>query len=145
MDMITLVTSVTPDRSLGFTITVIVAGLGIVLATLALLILVFKLFGTIMEKSQQAAKKKELAKQQKAMQEEANNISVTAASPIVDVAPQNVIQDGISGEVIAAISAAVYTIEGSNAVVRSITRKKSPVSSRNPWAQAAINDNTRPF
>lgn len=145
MDMITLVTSVTPDRSLGFTITVIVAGLGIVLATLALLILVFRLFGTIMEKSQQAAKKKELAKQQKAMQEEANNVSVTAASPIVGVAPQSVIQDGISGEVIAAISAAVYTIEGSNAVVRSITRKKSPVSSRNPWAQAAINDNTRPF
>lgn len=143
MDMITLATSVIPDRSLGFTLTVIVAGLGIVLATLALLILVFKMFGTIMDKSQQAAKKKQLAKQQEAMREEMNN---TSFAPIQKApAVQPVVQDGISGEIIAAISAAVYAMEGSNAVIRSVTRKKSPVSSRNPWAQAAINDNTRPF
>ncbi len=143
MDMITLATSVIPDRSLGFTLTVIVAGLGIVLATLALLILVFKAFGTVMDKSQQAAKKKQLAKQQEAMREEMNN---TSFAPIQKApAVQPVVQDGISGEIIAAISAAVYAMEGSNAVIRSVTRKKSPVSSRNPWAQAAINDNTRPF
>ena len=75
------------------------------------------------------------------MEQEAQAASSVSA-PIVE---KSAVQEGISGEIIAAISAAVYAIEGPSAVVRSVTRKKSPVSSRNPWAQAAINDNTRPF
>ena len=141
MEIYSLATSVVPDTGGEFTATVIIAGLGIVLSTLALLIVVFKLFGNIMEKSQQSKKKKQAQKQLKQMEQEAQAASSVSA-PIVE---KSAVQEGISGEIIAAISAAVYAIEGPNAVVRSVTRKKSPVTSRNPWAQAAINDNTRPF
>lgn len=141
MEIYSLATSVVPDTGGEFTATVIIAGLGIVLSTLALLIVVFKLFGNIMEKSQQSKKKKQAQKQLKQMEQEVQAASSVSA-PIVE---KSAVQEGISGEIIAAISAAVYAIEGPNAVVRSVTRKKSPVTSRNPWAQAAINDNTRPF
>jgi hypothetical protein len=62
---------------------------------------------------------------------------------------QPVVEQGISGEVVAAISAAVYEIEGSGAKIASITpvrsTKKNPITGRNPWANAAVIDNTRPF
>ena len=141
MDIYTLATSVIPDTSLAFTMTVIIAGLGIVLTTLLLLVLVFKLYGKIMEKSQQRQKKKQAQKQLNQMQQEVETVQ-TAPAP---TSAKSVVQEGISGEIIAAISAAVYAMEGPDAVIRSVTRKKSPVTSRNPWAQAAINDNTRPF
>lgn len=143
MGFLTLATSVAPDRSVGFTITVIVAGLGIVLATLAVLIVVFKLFGMIMSKSQNKVKEKTKKEQLEKMQ------NAAAILPVVDKAMPQTEQSGISGEVIAAISAAIYSVEGENAVIRSVTpvvpRKQSPVSVRNPWANAAIIENTRPF
>lgn len=141
MDIFTLMTSVAPDRSLGFTITVIVAGLGIVLATLAVLIIVFRCFGLIMEKSQAAQKKKEAKKMQKEMESEMAKVTATPAVP----APAPVVEDGISGEVVAAISAAIYTLEGAGATITTIKRKQSPAATRNPWANAAVVENTRPF
>ena len=47
MELFALATSITADRTLTFTATVVIAGLGIVLVTLAVLIVVFKLFGNI--------------------------------------------------------------------------------------------------
>lgn len=142
MDIFTLMTSVAPDRSLGFTITVIVAGLGIVLATLAVLIIVFRCFGLIMEKSQAAQKKKEAKKMQKEMESEMTKVTTTPASAPT---PAPVVEDGISGEVVAAISAAIYTLEGAGATITTIKRKQSPAATRNPWANAAVVENTRPF
>ena len=59
---------------------------------------------------------------------------------------------GISGEIVAAISAAVYMMEGEGAVVTSIApaapvraQAPNPITRRNPWAFAAVTDNTRPF
>lgn len=144
MDLITMMTSVTPSRDISFTITVIVAGLGIVLSTLALLIVVFYVFGAIVSKSQNAAKKKTALKQEKDMKADLAKIEAKPASAPAPVkAPA--VQDGISEEVVAAISAAVYCMDGAGATVRSISRKESPIKARNPWAQAAIMDNTRPF
>ena len=57
MDFITLATSVKADTSLPFTATVIIAGLGIVLCTLAILVLVFKCFGAVISKTQNKSKK----------------------------------------------------------------------------------------
>ena len=57
MDFITLATSVKADTSLPFTATVIIAGLGIVLCTLAILVLVFKGFGAVISKTQNKSKK----------------------------------------------------------------------------------------
>lgn len=141
MELFALATSITPDRTPTFTATVVIAGLGIVLVTLAVLIVVFKLFGNIVSKSQNKSKKKAVEAQQKEMQQVSTAPAAKAAVPVVKPA-----QQGISGEVVAAISAAVYALEGEGAVIRSITPKKqSPIGVRNPWAQAAVIDNTRPF
>lgn len=145
MDTITLATGIIADRSVTFTITVIVAGIGIVLCTLLVLIGVFYAFGAVVSKSQANAKKKEAKKMQSDMEAALSKASesVPARAPVPTSAPA--IEEGISGEVVAAISAAVYAMEGGSAVIRSVSRKASPVSTRNPWAQAAVVDNTRPF
>lgn len=143
MDTITLATGIVADRSATFTVTVIVAGIGIVLCTLLVLIGVFYAFGAIVSKSQAKAKKNEAKKMQGAMEADLSKAKPAAPAPVS--APAPVVEEGISGEVVAAISAAVYSMEGSSAVIRSVTRKTSPITTRNPWAQAAVVDNTRPF
>ena len=146
MDIFTMATNVVPDRSLAFTLTVVIGGIGIVLGALMVLILVFFAFGKIMSVSQARAKKKEAKKIQSEMQENLSKVSAAAPTPTPASAPAPVVEDGISQEVVAAISAAVYAMDGGAGVVRSITKKTgSPITTRNPWAQAAVADNTRPF
>lgn len=142
MDFITLATSVKPDTSLPFTATVIIAGLGIVLCTLAILVLVFKGFGTVISKTQNKSKKSEKKAQPAPAVAKKAAPTATAAN------------SGVSEEIVAAISAAVYAMEGSGAVVTSVTpvasvapviKRANPIKNRNPWAQAAVLDNTKPF
>jgi Na+-transporting methylmalonyl-CoA/oxaloacetate decarboxylase gamma subunit len=127
--------------------TVVVAGIGIVLCTLLVLILVFYAFGAIVSKMEATTKKraaKKIEQKTAAQPIPAPAVSATAVTPT-----QPVVEQGISGEVVAAISAAVYEIEGSGAKIASITpvrsTKKNPITGRNPWANAAVIDNTRPF
>ena len=145
MDTITLATGIIADRSATFTVTVIVAGIGIVLCTLLVLIGVFYAFGAIVSKSQASAKKKEAKKIQSDMEAALSKASESVPAPAPAPTSAPVIEESISGEVVAAISAAVYSMEGSSAVIRSVSRRVSPVTTRNPWAQAAVVDNTRPF
>jgi len=145
MDTITLAAGIIADRSVTFTATVIVAGIGIVLCTLLVLIGVFYAFGAIVSKSQASAKKKEAKKIQSDMEAALSKASESVPAPAPAPASAPVIEEGISGEVVAAISAAVYAMEGGSAAIRSVSRRVSPVTTRNPWAQAAVVDNTRPF
>lgn len=146
MDIFTMATNVVPDRSLAFTLTVVIGGIGIVLGALMVLILVFFAFGKIMSVSQARAKKKEAKKIQSEMQANLSKVSAAAPTPTPASAPAPVVEDGIPQEVVAAISAAIYAMDGGAGVVRSITKKTgSPITTRNPWAQAAVADNTRPF
>ena len=146
MDIFTMATNVVPDRSLAFTLTVVIGGIGIVLGALMVLILVFFAFGKIMSVSQARAKKKEAKKIQSEMQANLSKVSAAAPTTTPATAPAPVVEDGIPQEVVAAISAAVYAMDGGAGVVRSITKKTgSPITTRNPWAQAAVADNTRPF
>jgi len=47
---------------------------------------------------------------------------------------------------VAVIAAAVAASEGPGAVVQSVRRvRPNPVGVRNPWAAAAVAENTRPF
>lgn len=133
------------DRSAMFTTTVVVAGVSIVLGVLLLLILVFQLFGFIM--SRLAGKKKKTTAPTPAPVRTDAPVPALRNSAASSSAP--VASQGISNEVVAAITAAVVQMDGDGAVVKSIkpVRKieRKDVRSRNPWAMAAISDNTRPF
>ena len=151
------------DDSIEFTATVVISGISIVVGVLFLLIGIFQAFGKIAPKIEAASRKvdekfaalkqqlkeKRAAKKAAKAAESGDSIDLAADNQITDVpiprvpAPAPVVQPGISGEVVAAISAAIAATEGSGAVIRSI--KKKNVGGRNPWAQAAVNDNTRPF
>lgn len=145
-----------------FDATVIIAGITIVVAVLFLLIQIFNLFGVIVPKIEKCSKaseeKRALRKVEKKAKKAAklaektgesaeasvtSNASEQAVKSTVAPAPSPVVEQGISGEVVAAITAAIVASEGTGVVVRSI--KKKNVAGRNPWAQAANIDNTRPF
>lgn len=128
--------------------TVVVAGISIVIGTLLVLIGVFYLFGFVVSHmvaaSQKRAAKK--AEKKKAQNQQSNVQSTAPAVKIAPVAPKAEldVQQGINEEIVAAISAAVYSMEGADSKIVSIKRK-NPVTGRNPWAQAAVTDNTKPF
>lgn len=149
MDIMTLVTKIHPDSSVAFTSTLVVAGFFGVLLLLAILIIVFSVFSKTVSKTQKAkGRKKEgkaiMTEDLKVVSPFANAAPVPEAAPAPQSpAPQT---QGVSEEIVAAISAAVYMLEGENAVVASITPlRKNPINTRNPWAMAAITENTRPF
>lgn len=111
---------------------VVIAGIVIVMLVLILLILIFKGFGKAVSKGEKAAN----------VQSPVAPAAVPAPAAAPAAAPA--VQNGISGEIVAAIAAAVYAAEGGKQVtIRSIRVKNVP--GRNPWAAAAIADNTRPF
>ncbi len=134
--------------------TVVIAGICIVLGVLIVLIAVFSGFGKLVSKLEAFSKKmaakraarkaaKKAAKQSETILAE-DKAPVVKAAPAVKAASQPVVEQGISTEVVAAITAAITASEGSNQfVIRSVKRKD--VGSRNPWARAAVNDNTRSF
>ena len=150
-----------------FDATVIIAGISIVVGVLLLLILVFNIFGKIVPKieaftiareekraKRKAARKAKKAAKKAAKELEKNGETGSAAvignddvpvEKVQNLAPKPipVVEQGISGEVVAAITAAIVASEGEGVVVHSIKRKN--VGGRNPWAQAANIDNTRPF
>lgn len=120
-----------------FTTTVVVAGMSIVFAVLILLIIIFNLYGKIVSKLEGSSKAHKNSKLEE-------NLSLSApAASVAPSAPAPVVEQGISAEVVAAITAAIAASEGPGVVVRSVRRVN--VGSRNPWAAAAIADNTRPF
>lgn len=131
------------DRSIAFTTTVVIAGVSIVVGVLLLLILVFYLFGMIVSKMENLAKNKASKKSNDKNDNKESRIKPSAPPMPAVPMPKMEVEEGISGEVVAAIAAAVAMCEGPTATVRAI--KKKSVSGRNPWANAAISDNTRPF
>ena len=135
--------------------TVVVAGVGIVLGVLIVLIFVFSGFGKLVSSMEAASKKRAAKKAAKKVAKEAAEatekaqpapVQVKSAPSAVKapVAPAPIVEAGISGEVVAAITAAIAAQEGNgNFVIRNL--KKKEVGSRNPWARAAVMDNTRGF
>ena len=99
----------------------------------------------MVDASQKSEAKKAEMKKAKNLQAKAENTApvVQAPAPVAPKAELDV-QQGINEEIVAAISAAVYSMEGADSKIVSI-RRKNPVTGRNPWAQAAVIDNTKPF
>ncbi len=132
-----LATSLKPDGSFAFTATVVVAGLFIVLLTLAAMIVIFSLFSYIVAFFEKRANKKKQ-----------NEIKETVPAPpeikgVNELPPPPPIEDGVPPEIVAVISAAIYSLEGESSKITSI--KRTPKRAQSPWAQAAVIENTKPF
>ena len=71
--------------------------------------------------------------------------AVPAAKPAAPVAKAD--NGSIPGEIIAAISAAVASVCGGNAVIRGIKRVSKPAagSRRGAWGDAGVREHTAPF
>lgn len=118
---------------------VVFTGIIIVFSALLALILIFTIFGKLMAKS--GHKKEKKAPKVSAA---SSNPAPVASKPAVQAPPA--VQAGISGEVVAAITAAISAYEGAGTsfVIRSI-RKQQTSCGRPAWARAGLAENTRPF
>ncbi len=109
-------------------------GLVVVFSVLIVLVLIVALFGKIMD-SVTGQKRKAPAKEE-----------VSEASPVAVVeASRPEVEDGISEEVVAAISAAVAMMMSSEGKVYQLRSIKRTGKNRPAWSVAGIQDNTRPF
>ena len=120
---------------LTLSVTVLLTGFAVVFAVLFLLIGIIKAYGTIIYNIQNKGQKKK---------KKTPPVKVTSQpkvmEPIATVEAEEVTDDD---ELIAVISAAVYSMYSSSQVrIKSI--RKSPAKS-NAWRNAGLSDNLRPF
>ena len=110
---------------LGFDVVVTITGIVLVFLILILLMAIITLEGKIFD-SMNAKKKaaKEAAKAPAAVQQ---------AAP----APQ--VEEGIPGDVVAAIMAAIHAMGNGKYTLKAVRRSK------NGWGNAGVNDTTAPF
>lgn len=117
---------------LGFDVVVTITGIVLVFLILILLMAIITLEGKIFD-SMNAKKKaaKEAAKTPAA--QPAAPVQQAAAAP----APQ--VEEGIPGDVIAAIMAAIHAMGNGKYTLKAVRRSK------NGWGNAGVNDTTAPF
>ena len=117
---------------LGFDVVVTITGIVLVFLILILLMAIITLEGKIFD-SMNAKKKaaKEAAKAPAA--QPAAPVQQAAAAP----APQ--VEEGIPGDVIAAIMAAIHAMGNGKYTLKAVRRSK------NGWGNAGVNDTTPPF
>ena len=117
---------------LGFDVVVTITGIVLVFLLLILLMAIITLEGKIFD-SMNAKKKaaKEAAKAPAA--QPAAPVQQAAAAP----APQ--VEEGIPGDVIAAIMAAIHAMGNGKYTLKAVRRSK------NGWGNAGVNDTTAPF
>ena len=110
---------------LGFDVVVTITGIVLVFLILILLMAIITLEGKIFDSMN--AKKKAAKEAAKAPVQQA------AAAP----APQ--VEEGIPGDVIAAIMAAIHAMGNGKYTLKAVRRSK------NGWGNAGVNDTTAPF
>ena len=119
-------------------ITILLTGFVVVFAVLLVLIGIIKLYGTVIfniqnkKRIKKASRNADLPKAQRDDQPEPLPAAVVEAEPEVD-----------DGELIAVISAAVYSMSPSSSVrIKSVRKARSGASA---WRSAGLSDNVRPF
>ena len=126
---------------------VLLSGLVIVFAVLFLLIGIVKGYGMIVltVTGKREAKRKEKAEKAKAAAKAAQKepASKPEAPAAVPAPAAEAAQDGIPGDVIAAIAAAVDFMYGTGTHVVAGVKRISP--NRSAWASAGMIESTRPF
>lgn len=121
----------------------LLTGFAIVFGVLLLLIFVIWLYGTIVSNAQNKAAQrkadKELKKQKQILAEEK---AKAETKPVTQKQSEN-IETGVSDEIVAVISAAVYTMYGSKQKVKIKSIKRHRTQSA--WARAGLLENNQPF
>lgn len=120
-------------------VVVLATGLVIVFVVLICLIAIIKLYGTAIHLAQNKKQVKKTADSKPLPSASASAPELTAAQPAVST-----VEEGIPLEVVAAISAAVYTLYGKDTPVLSAHRS-ARAGGRSAWGQAGVLSNTRPF
>ena len=117
---------------LGFDVVVTITGIVLVFLILILLISFFTLEGKIYE---------EMNAKKKAAKEAAKAPAVQPAAPVQQAAaaPAPQVEEGIPGDVIAAIMAAIHAMGNGKYTLKAVRRSK------NGWGNAGVNDTTAPF
>ncbi|MDD4851087.1 MAG: OadG family transporter subunit [Gemmiger sp.] len=122
----------------GFDMTVVATSITLVFCMLAGLCLIIMLEGKLFDNIN--AKKQ--AKAHQAIEAQAK---AAAPAPVAAPAPAPAVEQGITGDIVAAIAAAVSFVTGGNATVRSIRKSGAKGSRRGAWGDAGVGENTRPF
>lgn len=119
--------------------TVVLTSITLVFAMLVALCLIITLEGKIFDALNNKKNNKPAAPKAPAAK------AAPAAKPAAPVAKAD--NGAIPGEIIAAISAAVAEVMGSNAVIRGIKRITKPAagSRRGVWGEAGVREHTTPF
>ena len=119
--------------------TVVITSVALVFGMLVALCLIITLEGKIFDA---ISVKKNPPKAPKA----ASAPKAAAPAPKAE-APVQAAAGGIPGEIIAAIAAAVASLEGEGAVIRGIRRIAAPAakSRRGAWGDAGVREHTTPF
>lgn len=124
----------------GNTFATVIVGLVVVFSVLLILVLVCSLMGVTFKKIDNNKNKKS---KPDVNQNKTKEKKVTTSTPVQAVAAP-VVENGISDDVVAAISGAIACMMGSDKkfAVKSIKRSRG---TRSAWNTAGIIDNTRPF
>lgn len=126
------------EMTSSYVAAVVVTGLTVVFACLIILVLFLYLMGAVFNKTKKSKAQSgsdSAVKNTPAAKVELTKISDAAVLPV----------NGISEEIVAAISAAIAMIgesSGKKLLIKSISKSGAR---RNSWAQAGRIDNTRPF
>lgn len=136
--MASVVLAIEPQPS---DVVVMLTGISLVFAILVLLMLIIMLEGKFFD-SLNAKKKAKKDAQVKAVA-----VSPKPAAPVkpAEAAPapeEPVVEQGIPGEVVAAIAAAIASMSGGKYVLRAVRRAGH---GRSAWGKAGVSDVTSPF
>ena len=112
--------------NLGSDVVITITGIVLVFAILILLMLIITLEGKIFDGM--AAKTAAQAPAAK-----------PAAAPVQQAAPAPLVEEGIPGDVVAAIMAAIHAMGNGKYTLKAVRR------AANGWSKAGVNDTTAPF
>ena len=117
--------------SLGSDVVITITGIVLVFAILVLLMAIITLEGKIFDgmNAKKAAAKAAAPKAPAAK----------PAAPVQQAAPAPVVEEGIPGDVVAAIMAAIHAMGNGKYTLKAVRRSK------NGWGKAGVNDTTVPF
>ncbi len=125
---------------LGFDVVVTITGIVLVFLILILLMAIITLEGKIFD-SMNAKKKAAKEAVKEAAKAPAAQPAAQPAAPVQQAAaaPAPQVEEGIPGDVIAAIMAAIHAMGNGKYTLKAVRRSK------NGWGNAGVNDTTAPF